>query len=118
MAADRPGIDAKLRAYGEFWPYYLAEHSKRATRHLHFIGTGLASLFLVCLIATANWWWLLAAVVSGYFFAWIGHFLVEHNRPATFRYPLWSLVSDWRMFFLWLSGGLERELVRANVVND
>ncbi len=115
MAADRTPLDPKFRTYREFWPYYLAEHSKPGTRRLHFFGTGLALVFLVSLIVTADWWWLLAAVVSGYFFAWVGHFWVEHNRPATFRYPLWSLVSDWRMFFLWLSGGLNRELVRRGV---
>lgn len=115
MPADQARNGQEIQSYRDFWPYYLREHAQPGTRRLHFIGTGLALLFLLGLIATGNWWWLLAAVVSGYFFAWIGHFTVEHNRPATFRYPLWSLASDWRMFFLWIGGRLEGELARVGV---
>ena len=113
MQAGSNPTDARIRAYREFWPYYLREHSRPGTRNLHFFGTGLALLLLLAFVATGNWWYLPAAVVSGYFFAWIGHFAVERNRPATFRYPFWSLASDRRMFFLWLAGRLEPELKRA-----
>jgi hypothetical protein len=103
------------RTYAEFWPYYLGEHRLPRNRLLHFIGTGLALALLALAVATRNAWLLPAAVVAGYLFAWIGHFGVERNRPATFTYPLWSLVSDFRMFFLWCAGRLEAELKRAGV---
>lgn len=105
----------RIKTYAEFWPYYLAEHARPATRSLHFLGTGLAIVLLAAAIVLAEPWLIAAAVVSGYAFAWIGHAFVEHNRPATFTHPLWSLVSDFRMFGLWVSGRLGTELDRAGV---
>lgn len=105
-----------IRTYREFWPYYLEEHSKPLTRGLHFIGTALALVALAAAIATRNWWLLLLIPAAGYGFAWIAHFFVEHNRPATFGYPFWSLVSDFRMFFVWLLGGLGNELRKHHIV--
>lgn len=105
----------RLPDYAEFWPFYLREHARPRTRMLHFLGTALAILFLVAAIVFAEPWFLLAGVISGYAFAWIGHAFVEHNRPATFTHPLWSLVSDFRMFWLWVTGGLEAELEKAGV---
>ena len=96
--------------YSEFWPFYLNEHSKPETRRLHYVGTALGLALLACSVATLSGWMLLAAIVSGYAFAWFSHAFVEHNRPATFTYPVWSLLSDFRMFFLWISGRLEPEL--------
>lgn len=103
-----------MTSYGEFWPYYLREHSKASTRALHYLGTTLA---LACVGAgfAVDARFFYAAPVAGYLFAWIGHFAVERNRPATFRHPLWSLLSDFRMYFLFLGGRLERELLRAGV---
>lgn len=105
----------KLRNYADFWPYYLGEHGKRATRNLHYFGTSLGLALLAAAIATGNWWLLLAGLVSGYMFAWIGHFFVEHNRPATFTYPFWSLFSDFRMYGYWLTGRLGGELERLQI---
>ncbi|MDJ0935749.1 MAG: DUF962 domain-containing protein [Kiloniellales bacterium] len=104
---------ARLAAsYREFWPIYLREHSRPATRGLHYLGTGLGLALLAAAIATGDWRLLPAALVAGYAFAWIGHALVERNRPATFSHPLWSFVSDFRMFGLWASGRMGRELAR------
>jgi len=105
----------RIESYRAFWPYYLREHTRPATRAWHYLGTALTLLCLIAAAALRQPWLLLAAVVLGYAPAWIGHFTSEGNRPATFRYPLWSLVSDFRMFATWLSGGLAAELERAGV---
>ena len=101
--------------FAEFWPFYLREHSKPRTRALHYIGTSLVVLIAVAALLTARWGWLVALPVAGYAFAWVAHFGVEKNRPATFTYPLWSLAADFRMWGLWLTGRLGPELDRAGV---
>lgn len=108
---------AAIQSYREFWPYYLNEHKQPKTRTLHLAGTGVTTVLLVTGLVTANIWFLPAAILAGYGPAWFAHFVVEKNRPATFRYPLWSLISDFRMAATWLAGGLQRELERAGIRN-
>ncbi len=90
--------------FREFYPYYLGEHANRTCRRLHFVGTSLVLGFLVAAVVTGNAWWLVGMPVAGYGFAWAGHFFFEHNRPATFKYPLWSLYGDWVMYRDMLTG--------------
>lgn len=103
-----------ISSYAEFWPFYLREHAKVETRRLHHVGTALTFAFAALAIAGDTWWWV-AVPLAGYGFAWVAHFFVEKNRPATFTYPLWSLVSDYRMFFLGLGGRLGPHLKAAGV---
>jgi hypothetical protein len=97
-------MDRRFTSFADFYPFYLSEHAVRATRRLHFVGTGLALACLVALVFTGEPLWLLAALVCGYGFAWIAHFAVEKNRPATFRHPLYSLMGDGVMFWQMLTG--------------
>jgi len=108
-AALQPPEPARLaaaRSFAEFYPLYLAEHRHPLNRRLHFVGSTLALVCLFFLVFTANPWWLLAAVVCGYGFAWAGHFFVERNRPATFKRPLLSLMGDWVMWWQMLTNRL------------
>jgi hypothetical protein len=102
----------RIQKYDEFWLYYLREHSKPASRALHYVGT-VCSMGAIVAVVLVSPWWLLAAPVLGYGPAWIGHFGIEKNKPATFGYPFWSLISDYRMFGLAVVGRLAPELERA-----
>lgn len=88
----------KYTSFREFYPFYLTEHRNRSCRRLHFVGSTLALVCLVLLILTRNPWWLLAGLLAGYGFAWIGHFGFEKNRPASFKQPLYSFMGDWVMY--------------------
>jgi hypothetical protein len=87
----------RFASFNDFYPYYLREHSNRASRRLHVLGTALAIVFLIAAVATRNWNLLWGVPIAGYSFAWIGHFVFEKNRPATFRHPLYSLRGDLTM---------------------
>ncbi len=88
----------RYRTFADFYPYYLSEHSDRTCRRLHFVGTALVIAVLLYAIVTGRYLALLALPVIGYGFAWVGHFFFEKNKPATFQYPLYSLIGDFRMF--------------------
>ncbi len=83
----------------EFYPYYLTQHNNGICRILHFIGTSLVIALTITAFYTLDFTLLLYVPFAGYTFAWVGHFFFEKNKPATFKYPLLSLISDFKMYF-------------------
>ena len=104
-----------FESFEAFWPHYLREHSKPRTRAFHYAGTSLVVLIAAAAAATGSWRLLIAIPVAGYAFAWASHAAIERNRPATFTLPLWSLRADFKMWWLWLTGRIGRELEAAGV---
>ncbi len=105
----------KFSSFTEFWPFYLQEHAQPRTRGFHYAGTSLVVLIAAAAVASANWWLLIGMPIAGYAFAWVSHVAIEHNRPATFTYPLWSLRADFKMWWMWLTGRIGAELDAAGV---
>ncbi len=93
-------------SFNAFYPYYLSEHSDRHCRALHFIGTSLVLLTVLATIVTSNYKLLFLLPIFGYGFAWVGHFVFEKNRPATFKHPFYSLIGDFVMYWQMLTGRL------------
>ncbi len=87
-----------FRNFAEFYPYYLSQHENKTCRRLHFVGTFLVILLFIYGVVTLQPAWLLLLPIAGYGFAWAGHFFYEKNKPATFEYPWWSLMGDFKMF--------------------
>lgn len=100
MSSQPPTRDeTRYRSFAAFYPFYLSEHRHPVSRRLHFIGSSFGLVLLALAILWQNGWLVLAGLVQGYAFAWVGHFFFEHNRPATFKYPLYSFMGDWRMWW-------------------
>lgn len=103
----------EYNSFTEFWPHYVAEHSKQTTRLLHLFGTAIALGVVAYFIATGRWWLFPVALIPGYGAAWIGHFFIEKNKPATFQYPLWSFMGDYKMIWMMLTGRMSNEVAMA-----
>lgn len=90
--------------FDEFYPYYLQEHRRLGTRVSHFIGTSLFFIWLISAVIYLAPLHVLYGAITAYFFAWVGHFFIEKNKPATFKYPLWSLRGDFKLYFQIIAG--------------
>ncbi len=101
---------AEYKTLDEFWPFYLREHDHPGTKAMHVVGSMLALVLVFLALGWRNPWLALVAVVVGYGFAWIAHLAIENNKPATFRYPVKSFLSDWRLVWVTLTGQLNHEL--------
>ena len=111
MAAEK-----KYTSFWSFYPYYLTEHQNPVSRRLHFVGTALIIGCLIAGIITGRWFWFVVIPLCGYGFAWFGHFFFEKNKPATFTYPLWSLGSDFVMFWHMLTGQIGEKMAEAKKI--
>jgi hypothetical protein len=96
--------DPSFQTFRDFYPFYLTEHTDRTSRRLHFTGTSIAAVLVASALITHRWWLIAAALALGYGFAWVGHFFFEHNRPATFKHPIFSLMGDFRLWWEILTG--------------
>jgi hypothetical protein len=107
-------MNTKFSGFDEFFLFYLRQHSHRANRRLHAAGTALGLAIAVAALLLHHPWFALLWVPVGYGFAWVGHLLVERNRPATWGHPWWSFLSDFRMMGLMLTGQLDAWMARAD----
>lgn len=103
--------------FATFWPVYVRAHCQPGTRVFHLVGTLTGWALLVAAVAMRRWWWISFALVAPYALAWISHFFVEHNRPATFEHPLWSWWADQKMVALMLTGKMGDEVRRCTTEN-
>ena len=87
-----------INSFAEFYPIYLQEHSNRACRRMHFIGSSLGVVCLAMVLTTGQLQYFAYGLLCGYVCAWVGHFAFEHNKPASFSRPLYSFMGDWVMY--------------------
>ena len=105
------------KTFAEFWPYYLQEHRLPSTRGWHYVGTILAILSLLAILVFQKWILLPIPMLCGYFFSWASHGCIERNKPATFTYPIWSILADFKMLFCFFTGSMGAELEFAGLGN-
>lgn len=91
-------MEKRYTNFKDFYPYYLSEHSHKTTKLLHFIGTSISLYFLFNFFRTFDFVYIILSLLSGYGFAWVSHFFIEKNKPATFKYPFYSFIGDHLMF--------------------
>lgn len=106
-------MNTKIKDLKTFYAHYLLEHQNRTSRNLHFVGTTSVILLFLAAIIWKQWWLLILLPVVGYGFAWAGHFYFEKNKPATFRYPLYSLICDFIMFWDILNVQIDQKIEQA-----
>jgi hypothetical protein len=105
--------DEKIESFEQFWDFYVGEHKNKTNRILHFIGTTLAMSCVAGALFTRRRWLFLVAPIAGYGFAWVGHFAIEKNKPASFKYPLWSLQADFKMWWKMATFSMQAEVDRV-----
>jgi hypothetical protein len=105
--------DPTIEDFEQFWDFYVGEHKKKSTRLFHFVGTTAAIGCVAGGLLTKRRWLLLMAPIAGYGPAWISHFFIEKNKPASFKYPLWSLQADFVMWWKTIKGEMQAEVDRV-----
>ena len=102
----------EFASFAEFWPFYVGAHKSPLCRAVHYLGAVGGLTLPILAIATGPWWLLTLAPVFGYGCAWIGHFGCEGNHPATFEYPLYSFLAEFKMFWYGVTGRMPKEVQR------
>jgi len=110
------GTDKVYTTFWDFYPYYLTEHARPLNRALHFVGTTLVIACFIAAIVLGKPLLFIAVPLAGYGFAWVGHFIFEKNRPATFKYPFYSLGSDFVMYYHTITGQVNRKVEEAHKI--
>ncbi len=105
----------RISNFAAFWPFYLGEHKHPLNRALHFAGSSLALICLLTFLLTGAIVMVPVGLICGYGCAWVGHFYIEKNKPASFSYPLWSFMADWKMWFCILTGKIQQEMKRISL---
>ncbi len=108
----------KFDTFEEFWPFYVMEHALPATRWFHFVGTSLGAALAIAGVVTGHYWLIPVGVVSGYGPAWISHFFIEKNKPASFKQPVYSFMGDWKMWLLIVTGRMGAEVEKARKIRE
>lgn len=93
-----------FKSFKDFYPFYLSQHSDPVCRRLHVLGSLTVLAALAAVLLSQQWLWLLVVPFIGYGFAWVGHFVFEKNKPATFTHPVYSFMGDWVMLWQTLTG--------------
>ncbi|KAJ8662634.1 hypothetical protein O0I10_001597 [Lichtheimia ornata] len=96
--SQRSEPEGGFKSLAAFYPFYLGEHCNVTNRRLHLMGTTLSLVITLLAAMKRKPHLLLVALIQGYAFAWVGHFIFEKNKPATFRYPIWSFICDFKMW--------------------
>ena len=109
--------EKRIESFEEFWPFYVHEHSKKSTRIMHFVGTTAAAGTAIAALVLKRPSLILVGLALGYGPAWISHFFIEKNRPASFKYPLWSFKADWIMWSKIIAGTMDAEVERVMASN-
>lgn len=102
----QPEYTLPIRNYHDFYRFYLTEHQNIMSRRLHVVGSSIGLYFFTKAIKQRKTKYFVYGLVSGYTCAWIGHFVFEKNKPASFKQPIYSFISDWRMFADVLRGNI------------
>ncbi len=108
--------DKRFESFEEFWPFYVLEHSKPETQAIHAVGTALGLTALGAMVLTRKTWLIPVGLVAAYGCAWYSHYKIEGNRPATFKYPLYSFAADFKMFGKVLKGEMTDEVARCEAM--
>lgn len=102
----------RIQNFEEFWPFYLREHALASTRWIHWLGTNAGLAVMLTGIATGRYWMIAMGFVTGYGFAWFSHFFIEKNKPASFSYPVWSFMADWKLWALIWTGQIKHHVAK------